>query len=89
MVLFFFIKIFVGRISYSDLAKLIRLSSGTLTLYQDYKYNSGSDSAYKNGITISKTMTIDGNGHTIDGSSTATIFNVAADNVIIKNFKFN
>lgn len=34
-------------------------------------------------------MTIDGNGHTIDGSSTATIFNVAADNVIIKNFKFN
>lgn len=40
------------------------------------------------GIVIDKALTIDGSGYTIDANSSARIFNVTADNVVIKNVVF-
>ena len=72
--------------SYNDLALLIRLASSgeTLNIYQDYTYGGTSDI---NSINITKTLTIDFNGRTINGNSNGRGFIVTADNVIIKNVK--
>ncbi len=40
------------------------------------------------GILINKTITIDGNGHTINGNHTSRMFNISADDVIVKNINF-
>ena len=57
---------------------------GVLTLTKDYKYVNGST----NGISISKSITIDGKGHTLDGSHLSRIFKIDKDNVYLKNIKF-
>ena len=57
----------------------------TITLDKNYTYEG---TGYPNGITISKPITIDGKGHTIDAKGKTRIFNVAADYVIIKNITF-
>ena len=54
-------------------------------LENDYK---NTDNFNKNGITISKSLTIDGNGYTIDALSKGRIFQVTASNVILKNINF-
>lgn len=72
--------------------KIQNTSEGeTLVLDKDYKYANGSNK----GIIISKSITIDGDGHTIDGNrhdmdinSSSRIFNITADNVILKNINF-
>jgi hypothetical protein len=56
----------------------------TLTLDKDYQYVNGSDG----GIVISKPIAIDGAGHTLDGKKSSRIFNITADNVILKNINF-
>lgn len=64
----------------------------TLNLYNDYKYND--DFKIINGIFINKDITIDGNGHTIDGMGKARIFNINYGDglkhytVTLKNIKF-
>ena len=58
--------------------------SQVLTLNSDYSYTSGSNK----GILISKSITIDGKGHTLNGNCLSRIFNVTADNVVIKNINF-
>lgn len=40
------------------------------------------------GITIDKTLTIDGNKHTIDGENAASIFNVTSEGVKLQNITF-
>lgn len=61
---------------------------GNLTLQKDYKYDSN-DSAYKNGIKITKdNIIIDGAGYTIDGAGQARIFNISSNNVTLKNIIF-
>lgn len=57
---------------------------GILILDRDYTYTGGPNK----GILINKTITIDGNGHTINGNHTSRMFNISADNVIIKNINF-
>lgn len=67
----------------------------SITLENDYKYNSGFDT---NGIKISKNLTINGNGHTINGLSKSRIFdmgykypgNVVNEyyTVVLNNIKF-
>ena len=57
---------------------------GILVLDRDYTYTGGPNK----GILINKTITIDGNGHTINGNHTSRMFNISADNVIIKNITF-
>lgn len=72
---------------YKDLSDLIGKTkeNGILKLNKDYKYD---ESFTRNGITIDKPITIDGNGHTIDGNNLARAFYVTADKVTIKNIQF-
>ena len=70
--------------SYSDLNELIKLtdSGSTLPLLKNYEYKDSSESA---GIVISKPITIEGNGFTINGNNLGPGFIVHADNVTLKN----
>jgi len=71
--------------SFANLQKLIdTLNDGeTLTITQDYKYNSISDGNIKY-ILVNKTIKINGTG-SISGSNTVNILNITADNVEIKD----
>lgn len=70
--------------SFDDLSLKINQSEDTLTLDSDYEYKNGTNK----GIVISKPITIDGAGHTLDGKKSSRIFNITADNVVLKNIKF-
>ena len=48
-------------------------------------FNPAIDSAFTNGIEISRPVTINGNGYTIDAKGQARILYVQADNVNIKD----
>ena len=52
-----------------------------------YKYNHSTDSQFVNGIVISKSVIIYGQGNTIDGNNLARIFNVTTY-VNFKNINF-
>ena len=72
--------------SFKDLSLKIANTpeGGILVLDRDYTYINGSNK----GILINKTIIIDGNGHTISGNNASRIFNISADNVVIKNINF-
>ena len=57
----------------------------TLELEKNYR-NDGSVS--EEGINITKALTIDGKGHTLDADGRSRIFNIAADNVTLRNIVF-
>ena len=58
-------------------SKINLLNDGdTLNLTKDYCYVSGST----DGIFISNSVTIDGNGHIIDANNQSAIFNIMANN---------
>jgi len=69
-----------------ELAQKIRNTpeNGTLVLDKNYSYIAGSNK----GILISKPIIIDGAGHTLDGKWLSRMFNVTADNVVLKNINF-
>ena len=77
--------------TFTDLNKLINedySSNDTITLNSNYKFTDGDD-AYVPGIKINRTLTIDGNGFTLDGSNSACMFDVETNSeVIIKNINF-
>lgn len=75
-----------GIYNFDDLKEVISEipEGGVLVLDCDYEFVNGSDK----GIVISKSITIDGAGHTLDGKKLSRIFNVTADNVTIKNINF-
>ena len=54
----------------------------TIILDKNYFYNEGFT---VHGVEINKNLTIDGNGHIIDGANSARIFHVTAGNVVFKN----
>ncbi|WP_298536099.1 hypothetical protein [uncultured Methanobrevibacter sp.] len=58
-----------------------------IELTRDYTFGD-SGSKFEKGIVINRSVTINGNGITIDGSNKARIFNITADNVIINNITF-
>lgn len=60
-------------------------SGSTLLLTKDYQCEKDFDS---NGIIINQSITVDGNGYTLDAQGISRIFNVTADNVILKNINF-
>ena len=74
--------------SFNDLNTLISNGGNYITLNKDYVYNPTTDTHYKNGITISKTITINGNGYTINGLNQAEAFNIRSNNVTIFNCTF-
>lgn len=74
--------------TFTDLNNLVK-NGGTITLTQDYAYNSATDSSLKAGVAISKASTIIyGNGHTIDGMNIARIFRITANDVKVYNLTF-
>lgn len=56
----------------------------TIALENDYV----NDGVLADGIQISKAVTINGNGYTIDAQHKSRIFNIAANNVILNNLTF-
>ena len=67
-------------------------SSSSITLTDDYTYNDGTDSGFTKGILVSRDLTIDGQGHTIDLGgqirflqSTTSGINLVLKNINIKN----
>lgn len=78
------------EINYADsfdvLARLIDNTpeGGILTLTNDYQYVDGANK----GILINKSITIDGNGHTLNGNHLSRIFNITACDVVIRNINF-
>ena len=63
-------------------------ANSQITLKNDYIYNSTTDSKFKNGVAIKKDVTINGNGHTLDGNNLARIFTTESENIILKNINF-
>ena len=73
--------------SFTALDKKIKESTGSeIELEHDYIYNESVDSEFTYGIAISKSLTIDGKGKTIDASGKASLFNLESNcNLILKN----
>ena len=63
---------------------------GTIDLSQDYHYNTTIDDGLSNGIEVTKSLTIDGHGFTIDGMGLSNIFYLNDDSktLILKNIIF-
>ena len=75
--------------NFTALQNDIDSSTGSIDIKQDYAYDNTSDYKLNSGILINKSdITINGNGHTIDGSNQARIFNITANNIIISNIIF-
>ena len=67
--------------SFSDLQTIIDDdTTGEINLTEDYTY-SNSDV----GVYINKTITINGNGHTIDANGASMVFNITGSGVILKD----
>ena len=76
--------------SFSALNKTINEATDLeIVLDNDYTYNGSSDSELKDGIVINRSLTINGNGKTINAGGQAGIFNITSGAVvIIKNLNF-
>ncbi|WP_405309617.1 right-handed parallel beta-helix repeat-containing protein [Methanobrevibacter sp.] len=73
--------------AFADLQKKIddAAENSTVTLDNNYKYGDNFD---KSGIVVNKKLTVDGQGHTIDGDDDARIFYVSNSDVVFKNIVF-
>lgn len=73
--------------TFTDLNNAINGNSES-EIYLDSDYNYSSDADFKNGITIDRDLTVNGNGHTINAKKSARIFDVQSGNVIFINITF-
>ena len=73
--------------TFSALEKKINdaAAGSTITLNRDYEWDSNFT---KESIEITKALTIDGQGHTLDAKQKSRMFHIKSSNVIIKNFIF-
>ena len=75
--------------TFTDLNELINGNSDdTITLDKNYTYNLDIDSDFKNGVKIYRTLTIIGNGYTIDGAGQARILDLQQGKTTLKNITF-
>ena len=75
--------------TFTDLNELINGNSDdTITLDKNYTYNPDIDSDFKNGVKIYRTLTIIGNGYTIDGAGQARILDLQQGKTTLKNITF-
>lgn len=77
--------------SFSNLNQRINQNQNKdVYLDSDYSFNSWSDSNLKNGIRITRDVTIHGNGHTINANNQARIFYISSNNlnVVFKDLVF-
>ncbi|MBE6500734.1 MAG: hypothetical protein E7Z80_09410, partial [Methanobrevibacter thaueri] len=72
--------------TFTELQSLIN-NNDVVNLTKDYMWDLSFNSGDKSGIKINKNVVINGNGHTIDGASSARIFNIAG-NVTLNNIIF-
>ena len=72
--------------SFDELQRLVNSTEegGILFLDSDYAFLEGQNK----GVLISKSITIDGQGHTLNGRELSRMFNITSDNVTIKNLNF-
>ena len=72
--------------SFEELSDKINMTpeGGLLILDKDYEYIDGSNK----GVLINKSLTIDGNGYTLNGNHLSRMFNITAGNVTLKNINF-
>lgn len=73
--------------TFTDLARAIGYTESELNLTRDYMY-SENDSQYQRGIDLDYKITINGNGHIINGNGQARVFNIDANYVVLKNISF-
>ena len=76
---------------FTTLADEISNADGELNLTRNYIYGgeySIDGSKYEEGITIKKTIVINGNGHTISGNNQVRVFDIKSNNVVLKNICF-
>ena len=77
-------------LTFTDLNNTINdNSNSTINLSNNYKYNGDLDSELINGISISRNLTIYGNGITIDGSGNARIFSLIDPNLTVSFYNIN
>ncbi len=75
--------------TFTDLNELINgNTNATIALDKNYTYNPDIDSDFKNGVKISRTLTIIGNGYTIDGAGQARILDLQQGKTTLKNITF-
>ena len=86
---FFIIFLTIGIVSASDdfnqLNEDINLTDDNTTLYLEKDYKQSDDIV---NITINKSITIDGKGHSLDADKKGRIFKIEADNVTLMNINF-
>lgn len=76
--------------TFSDLNEIIVNSAknSEIKLDKDYVFSNTTDNSFINGIGINKRLTINGQGHKIDGMNMSRIFVVTANAVSLKNINF-
>ena len=74
-------------LTFNHLNTLIQMAGDEIRLENNYAYRPNLDSSFSEGITISKPLTIDGQGHVIDASNLARIFKVNSYGVTLKNIR--
>ncbi len=79
----------IDGMSFWDLNRTINGNNDSeITLNQSYRYNPKIDSDFINGIIINRTVRINRNNNTINGSDIARIFDITGDNVVLDNIIF-
>ena len=73
--------------TFTDLANEIASATDELNLTRNYVY-SKDDSIYQEGISIDKSIAINGNGFAINGNNHARIFKISSSNVILNDIHF-
>ena len=63
-------------------------SDAVINLTNDFYFDSDYDSAFVDGIVIDRSVTINGNGYTIDAKGQARIFQVMCTDVVLENITF-
>ena len=71
--------------TYTELKNLINSGNDTINLDKDYAYDSSDNLNY---VGISKQITINGNGHTIDAKNLVRHFYITGNNVVLNNITF-
>ncbi|MBR3140982.1 MAG: hypothetical protein IKF11_09000, partial [Methanobrevibacter sp.] len=73
--------------SFTKLQEIINNASvyDSIVLNRSYKYYPNFDSDLKNGIVINKELMLNGNGHVIDGSNQARLFNITKPSIQLDN----
>ena len=89
LVLFISISAVSAEGNFTTLQDEIHTSTERIEINQNYIYDNSTDYKLNSGILVNKSdFTINGNGHTIDASNQARIFNINGNNITINNLIF-